>query len=55
MADDATLAGRLRDVARHAPQPEVHIRADGGGANAPVGRVLAARQRAGIHKVGFIT
>jgi biopolymer transport protein ExbD len=55
VAGTAALTERLKSVARQDPQPEVHIRADGRGDYAPVGRVLAACQRAGIFKVGFIT
>jgi len=55
LADPAALRERLKTVAAMNPQPEVHIRAEAGGAYAPVGRILLACQQAGIFKVGFIT
>ena len=51
---DALLA-RLKTVASATPQPEVHIRGDAEARYDGVGRVVLAAQRAGIHKVGFIT
>jgi biopolymer transport protein ExbD len=55
LADPAALREKLKAIASANPQPEVHIRADGSGDYAPVGRVLLACQQAGIFKVGFIT
>ncbi len=49
------LIDRLKKVAILNPQPEVHIRGDGGAAYDGVGRIIYACQRAGIAKVGFIT
>ncbi|MFO1284991.1 MAG: biopolymer transporter ExbD [Burkholderiales bacterium] len=49
------LIDRLKKVAVLNPQPEVHIRGDGGAAYDGVGRIIYACQRAGIAKVGFIT
>ena len=55
VAGSAALVERLKKVAVQVPQPEVHIRGDASGRDAPVGRILLACQRAGIAKVGFIT
>ena len=49
------LVPRLQQVAVIVPQPEVHIRGDINARFEFVGRVVAACQRAGILKVGFIT
>ena len=50
-----TLVDRLKAVATQSPQPEVHIRGDGGARYESIGRVVFAAQRSGIAKVGFIT
>ena len=50
-----TLVTRLKAAAVKEPQPEVHIRGDAEVRYEAVGRVVAACQRAGILKVGFIT
>ena len=55
LADTDALLARLKAVAVKTPQPEVHIRGDGEARYDGVGRVVLAAQRAGIHKVGFIT
>jgi biopolymer transport protein ExbD len=55
LADVETLVERLKKVSVKEPQPEVHIRGDGEVRYESVGRVVVAAQRAGIHKVGFIT
>jgi biopolymer transport protein ExbD len=55
LADAETLVERLKKVSVQEPQPEVHIRGDGEVRYESVGRVVLAAQRAGIHKVGFIT
>ena len=49
------LVERLKKIAVVDPQPEVHIRGDGGAPYEHVGRVVLACQRAGILKIGFIT
>jgi biopolymer transport protein ExbD len=49
------LAVRLREAAARQPQPEIQIRGDQEARYRFIGRVLAASQRAGIRKVGFIT
>jgi biopolymer transport protein ExbD len=53
--DTGELLKRLRAVAAKDPQPEVHIRGDGAVRYEAVGRVVAACQKVGIRKVGFIT
>ena len=55
LPDVETLATRLKAVSGKEPQPEVHIRGDGEVRYESVGRIVLAAQRAGIHKVGFIT
>ena len=49
------LFERMKKFAAMTPQPEVQIRGDGAADFESVGRVMAAVQRAGIAKVGFIT
>ena len=53
--DTAALLERLKVAALQKPQPEVHVRADGGARYETVGKVIFTAQRAGIQKVGFIT
>lgn len=48
-------AGRLAELAAQQPQPELHIRADRKVEYEHVARAMAAAQRAGIHKLGFVT
>ncbi len=49
------LERRLADEARKDPQPEIHIRGDRTADYEHVIRVMAASQRAGIQKLGFVT
>ncbi len=49
------LERRLADEARKNPQPEIHIRGDRTADYEHVIRVMAASQRAGIQKLGFVT
>lgn len=49
------LLERLKTIAVAQPQPEVQIRGDAAAPYEHVGRVVLACQRAGIHKIGFIT
>jgi biopolymer transport protein ExbD len=53
--DEGSLLERLKAAATRQPQPEVHIRGDREARYEFVGRVVLACQRAGIHRVGFIT
>lgn len=50
-----TLLERMKAAAVQVPQPEVHIRGDQQARYEYIGRVVAAAQRGGILKVGFIT
>ena len=45
----------MQRVAAHTPQPEIHIRADGGVAYRHVATVMADAARAGLTKLGFVT
>ena len=54
LADDA-LQARLAAAAAQVPQPEMHIRGDKAVRYERVARVMAAAQRAGLHKIGFVT
>ncbi|MGV3728502.1 ExbD/TolR family protein [Hydrogenophaga sp.] len=53
--DDAELASRLRAAAAQDPQPELHIRGDKAVRYERVAQVMAAAQRTGVRKIGFIT
>ena len=53
--DTKNLLERFKGVARLQPQPEVHVRGDGGARYEYIGRVILTAQRAGVQKVGFIT
>jgi biopolymer transport protein ExbD len=55
VADNAGLTELVRQAAAQQPQPEIHIRGDRNARYDSIGRVVAACQRAGIAKVGFIT
>jgi biopolymer transport protein ExbD len=52
--DTNTLVERLKKVAVIIPQPEVHIRGDGGARYEFVGKVVFSCQRSGIQKIGFV-
>ncbi len=49
------LETRLNSEARKTPQPEIHIRGDKAAAYEHVMKAMAAVQRAGILKLGFVT
>jgi biopolymer transport protein ExbD len=49
------LAQRLEQQARQTPQPEIHLRGDKAVAYEHVAQTMAAIQRAGILKLGFVT
>jgi biopolymer transport protein ExbD len=51
----AELLERLKTESVKVPQPELHIRGDGGARYESVGRIIFACQRAGIAKVAFVT
>lgn len=48
-------AARLAELAVQTPQPELHIRADRKVQYEHVAQAMAAAQRAGVHKLGFVT
>ena len=52
---ESALVDELKKVAVQQPQLEVQIRGDGSAPYEFVGRVVAAGQRAGIAKIGFVT
>lgn len=51
----AELDTRLAEAAQKQPQPEIHLRGDRKANYEEVLRVMAAVQRAGILKLGFVT
>jgi biopolymer transport protein ExbD len=55
VVDKAVLEQRLSAAAAQAPQPEIHIRGDRAVDYEHVVAVMAAAQRAGVHKLGFVT
>jgi biopolymer transport protein ExbD len=52
---DADLLPRLEAAAAHQPQPELHLRGDKDARYERVAQALAAAQRSGLRKVGFVT
>jgi biopolymer transport protein ExbD len=52
---DAELATNLSAAAAQEPQPELHIRGDKDARYERVAQAMAAAQRAGVRKIGFIT
>ena len=52
--DTNALVEKLKKVAVAVPQPEVHIRGDGGARYEFVGKVVFSCQRAGIQKISFV-
>lgn len=53
--DFSALEARLSAAAAQQPQPELHISADRAVVYDKVAQLLAAAQRAGLAKVGFVT
>ena len=53
--DAQGLEARLREAAARQPQPEIHIRGDRQVDYEHVVKAMAAAQRAGILKLGFVT
>lgn len=53
--DETDLQTRLETAARQDPQPELHIRGDRKTEYENVLRVMAAAQRAGVLRLGFVT
>ena len=52
---DAELDSRLHEEATKNPQPDLHIRGDKDVRYERVAQVMAAAQRAGLRKIGFVT
>jgi biopolymer transport protein ExbD len=52
---DAAFEQRLSAAATQQPQPELHIRGDRAVRYERVAQALAAAQRAGVQKIGFVT
>jgi biopolymer transport protein ExbD len=52
---DAQLVAALSAAAGRDPQPELHIRGDRAVRYERVAQAMAAAQRAGVRKIGFIT
>ena len=52
---DEELSARLQAEAAKAPQPDLHIRGDKEVRYERVAQVMAAAQRAGLRKIGFVT
>jgi biopolymer transport protein ExbD len=53
--DDAALPARLEAAAHQQPQPELHLRGDKAVRYERVAQAMAAAQRAGMRKIGFVT
>lgn len=52
---DTALPALLHEAAAQNPQPELHIRGDKAVRYERVAQAMAAAQRAGVRKIGFIT
>jgi biopolymer transport protein ExbD len=52
---EADLLPRLQAAAARTPQPELHLRGDKDARYERVAQALAAAQRSGLHKIGFVT
>ena len=53
--DDAALPAMLADAASRDPQPELHLRGDRNVRYERVAQAMAAAQRAGLKRIGFVT
>lgn len=53
--DDVALQARLEAAAHQQPQPELHLRGDKAVRYERVAQAMAAAQRAGMRKIGFVT
>ena len=53
--DAAQLDARIADAAKQQPQPELHLRAERTTQYEKVAQVMAAAQRGGLDKIGFVT
>jgi biopolymer transport protein ExbD len=52
---DAELVPHLQQAAARNPQPELHLRGDRNARYERVAQALAAAQRSGVRRIGFIT
>jgi biopolymer transport protein ExbD len=52
---DGELLARLQQAAAREPQPELHLRGDRDARYERVAQALAAAQRAGLRRIGFVT
>ena len=52
---EAELLPRLQAAAQREPQPELHLRGDKEARYDSVAQALAAAQRSGLRKIGFVT
>ena len=53
--DEATLQADIEKAAQQQPQPEMHLRADRSVRYERVAQVMAAIQRGGLARIGFVT
>jgi biopolymer transport protein ExbD len=53
--DETGLEARMRSAAKRDPQPEVHLRADGGLAYRNVAKVMSKAAKVGLVRIGFVT
>ena len=53
--DESALLPRLQAAAASNPQPELHLRGDKDARYERVAQALAAAQRSGLRKIGFVT
>ena len=53
--EDSELFNRLTQAGAQEPQPELHIRGDKAVRYERVAQAMAAAQRSGVRKIGFIT
>ncbi|MDD2846539.1 MAG: biopolymer transporter ExbD [Rhodoferax sp.] len=53
--DESDLQERLAAEAQHEPQPDLHIHGDKAVRYERVAQAMAAAQRAGVRKIGFVT
>ena len=52
---EADLQPRLQEAAAREPQPQLQLRGDKDARYERVAQALAAAQRAGLHRIGFVT
>jgi biopolymer transport protein ExbD len=53
--EEAALEARMQAAAKRDPQPEVHLRADGGLAYRNVAKVMSKAAKSGLVRIGFVT